>query len=183
MKITRNRWMVLSAVLLIVVLLVALRKEAYEVYVLEHFDKEAPALELQTLDGEIITPDTFRNKVVVLDFWATWCGPCRRTLPLLEEVYNEYRQNPDVVILAVNTSWNNSIEDARRFVAQYDYTVPFAYDRDSRVADALVRPRGIPTFCILDRSGKLRLRHVGYLKWFEDYRTTLKRQLERLLKE
>lgn len=183
MRITKRSWIVLACVLVVLLLFYAVRKRVYELYVLEHFDKEVPAIELQTLDGRIIDPHTFKNKVVVLDFWATWCGPCRKTFPLLEKVYNDYENNPDVAILAVNTSWNDTIEEARQFVEKNRYTIPFVYDKDSKLADTLVKPRGIPAFCILDKSGKLRIRHVGYLEFLEDYHATLKKQIEKLLDE
>lgn len=172
-----------ASFLAVLFILFLFRKNLYELYILEQFNEPAPAIELQTLEGEWIEPATFTGKVVVLDFWASWCGPCRKSFPQLEKVYRDYKNHPEVVILAVNTGWNNTLEDARRFVKENSYDLPFAYDPDSKLAERLVRPRGIPTYCILDKSGRWRLRHVGYWEFWEDYAGTLRRQIERLLHE
>lgn len=124
-----------------------------------------PAIDfsLKALDGNFIKLSELKGKVVVLDFWATWCGPCLASFPFLQQSYEKYKSNPDVVILALNT-WENK-EGAerealvRKFMEEKKYTFRVLFD-DNAVSKYGVD--GIPTKFIIDKKGMIRFKSVGF---------------------
>ena len=121
----------------------------------------APVFSLGTPGGAEVTSADMRGSVVILDFWATWCLPCRRELPELEKAYRRYRGNPRVRFLAVDTLRNGDSEaKAGEFLRKAGYTLPLAFDRGKvSVAFGL---EGIPATVVVDKSGRTRLIHTGY---------------------
>jgi cytochrome c-type biogenesis protein len=88
--------------------------------------------ELTDLDGNLIESSDFQGKVLVLDFWSTWCGVCRTAFLEFQKVYRKYKHHPEVAFLAVNTSrGDDSPERVKRFVEINSYEFPVAYDEDS----------------------------------------------------
>ena len=105
---------------------------------------------------------SLKGKVVLLDFWASWCRPCVAEFGDLQEVYNRFANHDEVAIYAVNTSWNNDTrEKARGFLKRYNWTVPACYDEKGQVT-ARFNVSSIPTVIILDKKGNIRFRHEGY---------------------
>ncbi|MCX7929479.1 MAG: TlpA family protein disulfide reductase [Chlorobi bacterium] len=119
---------------------------------------------LTTLDGRQRRLSELKGKVVVLDFWATWCGPCRVSMPYMQKLYEKYRDNPDVEILLVNC-WER-VDDRNAHVKKFlvnnpDYTFPVVLDlRDEVVSGFGVT--GIPTKFYLDRNGTVQFKEVGF---------------------
>ncbi|MCS6999283.1 MAG: redoxin domain-containing protein [Candidatus Kapabacteria bacterium] len=119
---------------------------------------------LTTLDGRKIKLGDLKGKVVVLDFWATWCGPCRISMPYMQQLYEKYQGNKDVEILLVNC-WER-VDDRVAHVKKYlannpNFTFPVALDlRDEAVAGFGVT--GIPTKFYLDRNGVVQFKEVGF---------------------
>lgn len=119
----------------------------------------APEIDLLTLAGERIVLSQQVGKPVIINFWATWCGPCRAEFPALVRKFKQY-QAQGLVILAINTQDPNSDEGVRAFAE--NTLVPFAIlrDRDERVANAY-NIRGLPTSVFIDRQGIIREIVVG----------------------
>lgn len=72
-----------------------------------------------TLDGKTVTISDFKGKVIVLDFWETWCGPCLRLMPTLDKLSKDYSE--DFVVLAVSPGWSDTKEDVQKFVSENKY--------------------------------------------------------------
>lgn len=99
-----------------------------------------------------------RGKVVYVDFWASWCAPCRRSMPQLERLYREYRAR-GLVVVGVNK--DVAIEDALRFLRPLGVTFPLVADRDDSVARAF-DVRAMPSGYLVDRRGVVRFVHRGF---------------------
>jgi thiol-disulfide isomerase/thioredoxin len=141
----------------------------------------AAAFSVTRLDGNVVNSADFRGRVVVLDFWATWCPPCRRELPKLETLYKHYQSNPNVVFLAIDVQRNDETpEKARAFIRKAGYTIPAAFD-DRNAVDQL-HAEGYPHLLLLDKAGHIRLDHQGY-DGAEDLVGNLSKEIDRLLAE
>jgi thiol-disulfide isomerase/thioredoxin len=116
----------------------------------------APTFTARTLQGETVSLEDFRGRVVVLNFWATWCGPCRVEMPELERY--QARLGDRVVVLGVNM--HEPTDVLAPFVRQHDLTFPILPDESGAIA-APYRVTGLPTSIILDRAGVVRARIVG----------------------
>lgn len=117
----------------------------------------APDFELPVLDGPAVSLQDFRGRFVLLDFWATWCGPCRQSMPLLEELQNEHRD--ELVLLAINL--NESDEAVRQFLDREGLNVTVLMDRDGAVGRAY-GVTGIPTQVLINPQGETAYRLVGF---------------------
>lgn len=128
----------------------------------EHTDEPAPPFSLQRLDGEPYPVETLAGKVVVLDFFSTWCAPCRAELPEIVEVRQGLADRDDVLFLVVGDGGNgDSREEIAAFAEQAGLGLPFAYDPEGEAHDAFGFS-GVPALAVLDRQGRVRLKHVGY---------------------
>lgn len=114
------------------------------------------------LDGTAWGSESLANKVVVIDLWATWCGWCFEGLPLLDKVYQQYKDNDQVVFLAVSKDdlavTNAAVEEAFK---KHNLTVPIARDQE-QVTDKLFQLEGLPTTIVLGRDGTVQDYHIGY---------------------
>jgi thiol-disulfide isomerase/thioredoxin len=129
-------------------------------------------------DGTAVDRESLAGKVVVLDMWATWCGWCFQGLPLLEKVYQRYRDNDQVVILAVNKD-DVAVTNAKvvESFAQHKLTIPIVRDQQ-QIAERVFHLEGLPTMIVLGRDGTVQDYHVGFDPKLAD---TLPAKLERLL--
>jgi|GEM_PF-1659841 len=125
----------------------------------ETIEQKAPDFTLSTLDGKKVSLKDFKGKkVVVLDFWATWCPPCRRAMPIVQEVSNELKDK-DVVFLAVNVDEDKAkVPD---FVKNAGITLTVLLDTDGKVANSY-NVTSIPRMFIIDKNGIIKAGHSGF---------------------
>lgn len=116
----------------------------------------APNFELTTLDGETVRLSDYRGKPVLINFWATWCPPCREEMPDIQAFHE--KMGDEVVILGVNL--REPPQTVRAFVEEFGYTWTFPLDRDGAVTE-LYGVRYIPTSFWLDRNGVIRQVYPG----------------------
>ena len=122
--------------------------------------QDAPRFRGALLSGETFEYDAHRGKVLVLDFWATWCGPCRRSLPALEKVHRAIGQEEDVMILSVNQDRGAKQADlVRRYVTEKALSFPVLLDRGN--VAALYRVTTLPTMVVIGRDGVVHDVRVG----------------------
>ncbi len=121
--------------------------------------KAAPAFTLQDMDEEPHALAQYRGKVILLNFWATWCPPCRREMPSMERLY-QMLKGDGFVVLAVN-QWEEP-DHVFAYIGQLDTdpTFPILFDAESQVAKAY-GVKGLPTTFLLDKEGRIRYRAVG----------------------
>ena len=119
---------------------------------------KAPPISLDSLTtaGKVTIP---AGKVVIVDFWATWCGPCKKSFPKLQELYVKYKAS-GLEILAI------SVDDDKKGVVGFakangDAKFPIGWDKDKAVANAY-KPENMPTTYIIDKSGNIAHTHKGY---------------------
>jgi len=139
--------------------------------IVQAHDVSEPAIPftIHLVDGRTITSAQLRGKVVVLDFWATWCMPCQRELPQLQRAYDATKSRTDAAFFAVDSvvtdnpgDAGDTPERASAYFRRYGYTMPLACDTGSVLQQAF-KPHGLPTLLVLDREGRVRMRHVGFV--------------------
>ena len=157
----------------------ASRKEV--VFETRRWEKPAPAWELKDVAGKPVKLADFKGKVVVMDFWGTWCPPCRAELPHFQALYEKYKDR-GVVFLGMN--WEQPGEAAERmklvtdFMATNKYSFPVVIDHERVAVEAYDIP-GFPTVFLIDGTGTIRYRNVGYEEGVDQI---LEAQLESMLK-
>lgn len=117
--------------------------------------EEAPDFEFTTLDGKTAKLSDYQGKVVLLNFWATWCGYCVEEMPAMQRIIEDY---PDVVVLAVNRG--DSKAEAATFADEYDYQFVWGLDEDGAIAK-LYPANGIPYSVIIDKQGVITTIYEG----------------------
>jgi thiol-disulfide isomerase/thioredoxin len=122
--------------------------------------KKAPAFEMQTLDGQDVKLADLKGNVVLLDFWATWCGPCREALPHVQSLANNSElTEKGLKVFAVNL--REGEDKIKPFMEQGNYTFAVPLDREGQVANSY-KVQGIPTQVLIGRDGMVKKVFVGY---------------------
>jgi peroxiredoxin len=124
----------------------------------------APNFTLKTLDGQTVKLSDFRGKKVILNFWATWCPPCRAEIPDMQQFYEKHKAE-GIEILAVNaTETEKSAENIKKFAETYEMTFPILLDEKSNVAHTF-QAQTIPTSYIIDTDGVIQKRMIGPMSY------------------
>ena len=118
----------------------------------------APDFQLEALDGSSIKLSDLRGHPVLINFWATWCGPCQLEMPLIEQYYQKYQ--PDLIVLAVDN--DEPKPDVQAFATNHNLTFPVLLDPGAKVED-LYRVGAFPTSFFVDKSGTILYQYIGSL--------------------
>ena len=125
----------------------------------------APDFTATTIDGETITLSDFKGKkAVVLDIWATWCGPCRMEMPDLQKIYEKY--SDQIEIIAASQDQPSDLGKIKSFVEEFKITFKVIHDNDFSISKRYPT-RGIPFVVLIDKDGKIVKRITGYDKQLE----------------
>ena len=123
--------------------------------------KKAPDFALKTADGATIRLSDLRGKVVLLNFWATWCPPCKAEMPDLNALYEKYGTERDFVVLGVNME--EGAAEVIAFATPRKLTLPLLLDSDGKVSSDRYAIRSLPTSLIIDREGNICDTWVGQI--------------------
>lgn len=134
-----------------------------------------PEINLTALDGTKISLASLRGKVVVVDFWASWCAPCKEEMPVLESLHKRFASKGLVII---GVSVDNERENAEEFIKGVKVTFPIVHDANKKVAGSFKPPK-MPTSFVIDKTGKVRFVHAGFHK---DDAKKLEQEISALLK-
>jgi thiol-disulfide isomerase/thioredoxin len=115
-------------------------------------------------EGKTFTLSSLRGKVVFLNFWATWCPPCRAEMPSINALYKKYKNDKNVVFLTVDT--DGDYKKAKRFMGKHAYELP-VYVADSRIPGELLG-KSIPTTVIISKNGQIAFRQEGAADYGND---------------
>ena len=119
--------------------------------------KQAPDFQLPNLEGQSISLSDFRGSPILLNFWATWCGPCRQEMPFIQGIFEE-QTSENLVILAVNIGENSAA--VKNFMQSGNYSFPVLLDTDQDVA-LEYNVRAIPTTFFIDKDGIIQVIKMG----------------------
>jgi cytochrome c biogenesis protein CcmG/thiol:disulfide interchange protein DsbE len=121
--------------------------------------KKAPDFVLTTFDDQQIDSRDLLGKVIVLNFWASWCKPCEQEAAELEQAWRQYQPGGDVVFLGV--AWTDTPNKSAEYLEKFDITYPNGPDLGTRISQAFNRKMGVPETYIIDRQGILRSTQIG----------------------
>jgi thiol-disulfide isomerase/thioredoxin len=136
--------------------------------------EQAINFELKDLSGKTVSLEELNGKVVFVDFWATWCPPCRASIPAVESLYEKYKDDDNVCFIGINLSEDK--ETVSKFVKREGIQYLVLLSNNKVITDYKIR--SIPAFFIIDKDGNIANRYLGYSsglesKWEEDIKELL----------
>ncbi len=118
----------------------------------------AKKFSLKNMDGKLISLSSFKDKIVIIDFWATWCIPCKSSFPDMQELINKYKSDSNVIFLFINTWENKTPEKIRtivsKFIKENEYTFTILFDDTNEVVNKY-KVDGIPAHFVIDKTGNI----------------------------
>jgi len=144
---------------------------------LGQFFGPAPDMEVKNINGKVINLQQLKGKVVFVNFWATWCPPCLGELPSVNTLYQKFRNDTNVVFLAVDV--DNDLSKSTKFLQAKGYTMPVYAGDDLHVPHTLYN-EGIPTTLVINKKGFIAFKHLNRANYadpaFEDFIVQLTKQ-------
>ena len=132
---------------------------------------------LRDVNGADVSLDQYKGQVVVLSFWATWCGPCKQEMPHLQKMYSDLK-GQGLVVLSISSDDARTASQVKPFVSRMGYTFPVLLDKESKVTGAYNPTKTLPYTVVIGRDGQVASRHSGYNPGNE---VDLRKELEGLL--
>jgi peroxiredoxin len=137
----------------------------------------AANFKLEALDGHTVSLDQLRGKVIFLNVWATWCGPCREEMPSMQTLYDDFKNNKDFVMLAVSQDTKGRSVVAP-YVEKNGFHFTILLDPENKVSETYDMS-GVPETFIIDRKGQIVAHHMGAFDWSRpDVRDALQQLLD-----
>ncbi|MCY0977241.1 TlpA disulfide reductase family protein [Chryseobacterium wangxinyae] len=127
-------------------------------------------------NGKIINVSGLKGKVVFINFWASWCPPCRAEFPSIQKFFEKYRSRDELVFLTVNL--DEDLDAGKMYLEKEKFTVPFLFPNGN--IPKVYFNGSLPTTVILDKTGKIRLHHAGMADYSKD---SFYEEIDKLLKE
>lgn len=121
---------------------------------------EAPDFTLQSIEGKSISLSDYKGKIVILDFWATWCPPCRKAIPDLVDLKEKYKNDIEIIGIALDDA--STKQEVKPFAEQMKINYPVVYG-NIPLTQEYGNIRSIPTSFVLDAEGKIAAKHIGYV--------------------
>lgn len=123
-----------------------------------------PQFSINEMSGEIVDSKTLKGKIVILDFFGTWCAPCIAELKELDKIQLGFKDNSDIVFYIINANIGGDTPGKfKAFIDKHNYKFNFAYDYDSEIYKLLkLQQFGLPVLLIIDKDQNIRVQHVGY---------------------
>ena len=125
-------------------------------------NKKAPDFSLRDLNGKKVGIKQFKGKIIFLNFWATWCGPCKEEMPSLEVLHRQFKGD-NFVLLTISVDYEG-LKPVQEFLNKQHYTFPVLLDPNGETLD-LFEVKGIPTTFIIDKKGRVIGRAIGPRDW------------------
>jgi peroxiredoxin len=137
-------------------------------------NSKAPDFNAKDMDGKTIHLSDLKGKVVLIDFWASWCVPCKKSMPHLIELYNAYK---DTSFTAIGVNVDTEKDKVKQFEEEINDNIPFPviFDKDSEIPP-LYEVEGMPTTVVVNKQGIIKYKEVGYTN-------ELKEKLDKIIKD
>ena len=138
--------------------------------------KPAPNVTLQSADGSAVNLTTYKGKVVLVDFWASWCVSCKTSFPALDALYREYEPR-GLAVLAINLDERRG--DAETFLSDHPHVLTVLFDPPG-ASPVAFGVKGMPSSFVIDKAGNIRFTHMGYSANVDE---SYRREIVQLLEE
>lgn len=118
-------------------------------------------LGLKSIDGWNFDFNSAKDKVIFLNFWATWCGPCRAEMPSLQNLFDQIKDNPNILFFLVSRDEDRT--KVKKFMDEYSYTMPVYFVEGELPVE--FDSKAIPATFVINKNGEIVLNHIGVAKW------------------